>query len=170
MNIFPKTPWSFVSARFLSVSHQPCPLGCISSSPIVSPPGSQEFRSGDLVFQLKLIAFKKEKHTTVSVGLVGWLPENQTKTIEFAHLPGFKAIYSGYDLLTTYRGAPCRWWFQTFFFNFHPGSLGRWSNLTNIFFNMGWNHQLVFLLKENPLIRSTAWQVRFLFLKEGIEG
>ena len=36
-----------------------------------------------------------------------------------------------------------RWWFQIFFI-FHP-YLGKWSNLTSIFFQMGWftNHQLV---------------------------
>ena len=35
-----------------------------------------------------------------------------------------------------------RWW-QLKHFLFLPRSLGRWSNLTNIF-QMGWNHQLVF--------------------------
>ena len=35
-----------------------------------------------------------------------------------------------------------RWWFQRCFY-FHP-YLGKWSNLT-IFFQMGWNHQLVIL-------------------------
>ena len=30
-----------------------------------------------------------------------------------------------------------RWWFQIFFV--HPGSLGKWSKLTNIF-QMDWNH------------------------------
>ncbi len=34
-----------------------------------------------------------------------------------------------------------RWWFQTFYFL--PQSLGKWSNLTSICFQMGWfNHQL----------------------------
>ena len=36
-----------------------------------------------------------------------------------------------------------RWWqFQIFFFIFTPKNWGKWSNLTSIFFQMGWfNHQ-----------------------------
>ena len=42
-----------------------------------------------------------------------------------------------------------RWWFQMFFI-FTP-TWGRWSNLTSIFFQMGWwtNHQLEKVLRSN---------------------
>ena len=39
-----------------------------------------------------------------------------------------------------------RWW-QLKYFSCSPRSLGKWSNLTNIF-HMGWHHQLVFFLNE----------------------
>ena len=35
-----------------------------------------------------------------------------------------------------------RWWQLKYCENFHPGSLGKWSNLTSIFFKGCWNHQL----------------------------
>ena len=52
-------------------------------------------------------------------------------------------IYWGYTLVLVdpnFLGHPSRWWFQSFF-QFSPGTLGKWSNLT--YLSMGWfNHQL----------------------------
>ena len=42
----------------------------------------------------------------------------------------------------------CRWWFQRFL-EFSSQTLGKWSNLTNIYFSNGWfNHQLVINLSN----------------------
>ena len=57
-------------------------------------------------------------------------------------------------------GKLSRWW-QLKHFLFLPRSLGKWSNLTNIF-QMGWNHQLVMVLKLLQLRLSTDWKGIFL--------
>ena len=36
------------------------------------------------------------------------------------------------------------WWFPKIFLKMFIPYLGKWSNFTNIFFQMGWSHQLVF--------------------------
>ena len=59
----------------------------------------------------------------------GYISPNQAAEAYFTHsYPSFTGVIS----IT-------RWWFQ--FFNFHP-YLGKWSNLTSIFFKGGWNRQL----------------------------
>ena len=48
-----------------------------------------------------------------------------------------------------------RWWFQIFC-SFHP-YLGTWSNLTNMF-QLGWNHQIVFLKTKE----TQRWRCHFV--------
>ena len=50
------------------------------------------------------------------------------------------------------------------FFEFSPRSLGKWSNLTNIF-QMGWNHQLGLLCTQQMLLQRTL--VRFSKIASG---
>ena len=57
------------------------------------------------------------------------------------------------------------WWFQIFF-SFHP-YLGKFSNLTHIF-QMGWNHQLVLLLRAGPAWFFFGWGVCWSEVFKGI--
>ena len=49
-----------------------------------------------------------------------------------------------------------RWWFLIFHILFHP-YCGKWSNLTNIFFQMAWNHQLACICWYMITIWSLVW-------------
>ena len=56
-----------------------------------------------------------------------------------------------------------KWWQLKYIFYFHPGKWGKISNLTSIFFQMGWNHQpqkrccSQSLGNSHQVIQATLW-------------
>ena len=54
-----------------------------------------------------------------------------------------------------------RWWWFQIFFDVHPGSLGKWSNLMSIFFKRGWNHQL----DEVLALKLGEWLLKYVCFK-----
>ena len=96
-------------------------------------------------------------HFCVSNWWVNW-KQPCSKTLGLVGLPGSSSCQKSSRCLSWHRlgslghgrqiawrlakDFEARWWFQIFFLC-SPRSLGRWSNLTSIFFRWGWfNHQL----------------------------
>ena len=73
-------------------------------------------------------------------------PSNSFTYCACRALNGFHTISRGPPNRSSYRSlareALSKRWFPKIF-DVHPGNLGKWSNLRIMFFQMGWNHQLV---------------------------
>ena len=85
-----------------------------------------------LLNNLAFVASPTKRHLKTWFNLAGW-----------RMLSWLGSLASTTTTTTTGCGWFSWWWFQIFFI-FPPYYLGKWSNLTSIFFQMGWfNHHLV---------------------------